>query len=718
VNTLLSRWPLVARAGQLETLTGLLTRRDRAGALIFGPAGVGKTRLAAECRHVADTDGHPTEWIVGSYATQTLPLAAVAAFVRFGGLPGTGQRSGRDAVEGFERVHEALTERYGGRRVVVIADDMHRLDAASLALLFHLMAMRAIMVVGTVRTGDPVPDLVTSLWRDEQMVRLDLADLTRDDFDTLLHLALGGPIEASAQFRLWSVSKGNPLYVHELVMGALEHGTLVEREGVWHLQGRLRHTERLGDLVAERMGHLDPSAYALLEVLSLYQVLPLDYVSDLVDAETLAMLEGSGRIKVSDDRRDVTLGHPLFGEFLRRRMPSVRARELFRREAERLEAQGGLSPAEQLQVAHFRLAADGRADPVVLLEAARVARLAKDFRSVRRLIEAIPAQDRGPDSRLLLGEALYELGSCVEAEGTLAGLGWEGVDDGLLLRIILTRTNNLQWGLGDASAASELNAEGRRHFRSQPALDALWANEAAIHLLSGRVDRALEVLEDPAQEDTTTSGLRAAVLAPVLALAGRTNEAVTLAAMPYGSDGEVDADIASSQVGLHRWNRVFALTEAGRLADASSLARAGAEKAARDGVPKAQIWFALHQGRIALIEGQIATARRCFAEAAGLALTHPFAGPLRIALAGLAAASAMLGDITAAVAALGRRDELSSVRLRGAGAAAGQGVGPGPRRPKGGRRKALPRSRRRRRHHRASDDGGMDPPRPAESLRA
>ena len=651
---MLSRWPLVARAGQIEMITDVLARRDRAGALIFGPAGVGKTRLATECRHLAETDGRPTEWIVGSYATQNLPLAAAAAFVRFGvrlsAAPGAG------LVGGFERVRQALVEKYDGRRVVVIADDLHRLDATSLELLFHLMAKRTVVVIGTVRTGDPVPDSVTGLWRAERMVRVDLADLDRQDFDTLLHLALGGPIEAGAQFELWAASKGNPLYVRELVMGALEAGTLIQRDGVWHLEGSLPHTERLGDLVAERMGHLDPRSKAVVEILALCQPLPLDYVVDLVGGG-LSALEESGRVSVSADSREVTLGHPVFGEFLRRHIPPVRARELFRQQAERLESQGKLSRLEQLQVAEWRLNADGHADPMLLMEGAQAARLANDFRSVQRLVNALPAEYRGPRSWLLLGEALSELGSCEEAERTLARVHWRGVDEDVLLRIVLTRTNNLQFGLCDSTAALKLNADAQQHIQSEPYVHQLRTNEASIQLLSGRPDRALGVLDGQVAPDESVKTIQATVLVPALALAGRTREAVAISA-DIARRTELGFDVTSGLLGVHHSNHALALTEAGRLTDAALRARASAETAARVRLPKGQIRFALQLGRIAIVEGAVATARRFFAEAVGLATTYPFAGLLGIALAGLAATCAMLGDLNAAREALKRREAL------------------------------------------------------------
>jgi DNA-binding CsgD family transcriptional regulator len=101
---------------------------------------------------------------------------------------------------------------------------------------------------------------------------------------------------------------------------------------------------------------------------------------------------------------------------------------------------------------------------------------------------------------------------------------------------------------------------------------------------------------------------------------------------------------------------VFALAEAGRLADAEQLARAGADIVAMARVPIAQIFFAANLGRVATLQGRLATARRYYAEAAGLAEASHFVGPRRLALSGLAMACAMLGDAGGAAAALAERD--------------------------------------------------------------
>ena len=66
----------------------------------------------------------------------------------------------------FEQTRRALHKRHRGRRLVTVADDVSLLDAPSLALVGYLAAQGTIFLIATVRTGEPVPDLVTGLWRD------------------------------------------------------------------------------------------------------------------------------------------------------------------------------------------------------------------------------------------------------------------------------------------------------------------------------------------------------------------------------------------------------------------------------------------------------------------------------------------------------------------------------------------------------------------------
>src|SRR6266851_10166034 len=146
--------------------------------------------------------GHPTERVAGSRTTALLPLGAVVALLA-GGLGRPGPDGQVDTVALFELTRRALHARHHGRRLVTVADDVSQLDAASLALLGYLAAQETIFLIATVRTGKPVPDLLTGLWRDGRVERVDLEDLSRTQLDTLLHLALGGPIEAGAGRQLW-----------------------------------------------------------------------------------------------------------------------------------------------------------------------------------------------------------------------------------------------------------------------------------------------------------------------------------------------------------------------------------------------------------------------------------------------------------------------------------------------------------------------------------
>ncbi|MGN6173242.1 MAG: hypothetical protein ACTHPS_09855, partial [Streptosporangiaceae bacterium] len=110
----LPRWPIVGRRAELEVFERALGSGERAGLVIYGRAGVGKTRLADECAGQAAASGHPTERVAGSRTTTLLPLGAVVALLPDG--PGQLGPDGQvNTVALFEQARQALHDRHRGR---------------------------------------------------------------------------------------------------------------------------------------------------------------------------------------------------------------------------------------------------------------------------------------------------------------------------------------------------------------------------------------------------------------------------------------------------------------------------------------------------------------------------------------------------------------------------------------------------------------------------
>jgi DNA-binding CsgD family transcriptional regulator len=663
VAVALPQWPVVGRRPELEVFERALVSAECAGLVIHGRSGVGKTRLADECARLAAAGGYATERVAGSRTTALLPLGAVAVLL-VGGVGRPGPDGQVNAVALFEETRRALHERHGGRRLVTVVDDVSMLDDVSLALLGHLAARAVIFLIATVRTGEPVPDLLTSLWRDGRVERVDLHDLSRSHLDTLLRLALGGPVEAGAGREFWEVTRGNPLYVRELVLGALESGALVERSQVWHLENPLPATSRLVDLVEQRIGSLSAEARSVVELLALCEPVELSHLETAAPAGVLESLERAALVTIGVAEGQVRLAHPLHGKVVRAAVPRFRARAILLAEADRLEA-AGPTGAAALRIAVWRLDAGGRPDPAVLVRGAHLARYAHDFRVVRRLIEAVPGEHLDAAGALLLGEALYELGGFDAAERVLGRGQQLPGSEHVALRLAVTRAKNAQWGLCQPESALAINAAARAVVTSPPLAEQLVADEASVLTFSGHPDRALAALERIEGTNRRTRVVRAIAAAPALALTGQTAEALKVAEAGYADHVALGDELAIAHPAMHLVNQVFALAEAGRLADAGQLAQAGAEIVAPNRVPIAQIFFAASLGRVATLQGRLATARRYYAEAAGLAEANRFAGPRRLALSGLALACAMLGDADAAAQALAERDTGPAFGFRG-----------------------------------------------------
>ncbi len=341
---------------------------------------------------------------------------------------------------------------------VLLLDDAQRLDSSSLTMIDLLLAHGAMFCIATVVTGQAVPEAVTRWWREERAARIDLAELDQLGVDTLLHVVLEGLLDDAAAAELWSASKGNVLALRELVLGAQGRELLVQRDGVWCLDAPLAAPTRLRELVEARVGTLDPTARDVLEWLALCQPVSLGQLEATAGLAVLEGLERDGLITVRRDgrRESVRLAHPLHGDVLRAGLSALRKRSILLDQAAAVEGWGARRREDPLRIATWRLEATGRADPGLLLRAARLARYDHDFRQAATLARAALAVEPSAAAGLVLGESLYNLGSFEEAEAVLMDATGRASGDNEVVRVATVRRRNLFRGCRREADAAEV----------------------------------------------------------------------------------------------------------------------------------------------------------------------------------------------------------------------------------------------------------------------
>ncbi|MFE9139670.1 LuxR C-terminal-related transcriptional regulator [Streptomyces sp. NPDC007355] len=651
------RWPLTGRESELEAFSAAWATRRCEGLVIFGPAGVGKSRLAEECLARAVREGWKGERATASAAAAAVPLGAITHLIPSG-------VDLSDPVQGFAQVVSALAGPDRKRRWAVWVDDLHLLDAASAVLLRQLLDAGVVRLIGTVRTGQPVGETVDALCGSDGMYRIDLTGLGRDQVEVLLHKALGGPVARHTLYQLHTASGGNMLYLHELITGALRIGSLASDGEIWELAlGRPVGTPKLTELIEARLATAAPMARPILELLALCEPLPLADAQQAASLEVLADLEEAGLVQVITDRRRTTLAlvHPLYGEVLRAGIPPLRRRIQLLAQVERTRAYGARRREDALHLATWQLAATGTADTTVLVQAAALARHAHDYPQVVALLEAVPDRQRTLAIGLVLGEAFLQMGNQDQAEAVLAKTDALAVEESDKLAVTLPRTANLMWRNAPISEALAVNEAARAQVTSPAGRHMLQINEGYMRIAAGQPVRGLTQLENLETEADVSSDinawLRGALTKPFgLALVGRTAEAAAWTERAYAVHCQVDEHALVSHPAIQRVPLVLALSEAGRLSEARQTGeKAYAELVADDMV---RIFLALLLGRTEWLAGHIASARRWWAEAAALARAINLAKILRLALGGIAACAALNRDLGAAETALAEHQAL------------------------------------------------------------
>lgn len=657
------RWGLVGRDEELALLRATLDGGDVRGVVLSGQSGVGKTRLATELMEHAADQGWATQWVLGARGMTDVPFGAFAHLLPHGDVASTG------SLDVMRRVGDELRHSSGDRPIVLGVDDAHLLDDTS-ADLTHLLASGACaFVVVTVRHGERLPDPISALWKDGLVEWVEVQALSRADVGVLLGAVLGGQVDTATLHRLWDASRGNVLYLHELVLIGLDRGQLADRAGVWSWAGDLVSSDRLTELVEDRLAGLSRRQRAALEALALGEPLPAELFDSVVGPSVVDELHGRGLLarQRQGRRESLRLAHPLYAESLRAGLGAMRRRAIYRELADALVAQGVHRGDDVLRAALWRLEGGGSADPATLVAGARRARAMFDHRLAERLARAAVVEGGGAEAAIALADALHRQGRCVEARSVLGEEPPAGAGSTVTAGWAVTASSIFFWGLGDATRAEEIIRCAEQAMEPGPGQDLLIAHRATLAFFHGRPTDAWAIVEPlltrACAGDQVIVTSRIAGVSALVAL-GRCHAALRLA--EEGAQAGLRlVDRHPQLVGELRAVQVVAYGRAGRYRQMEQLATDAYQHVVAQQAHDLRGLWAMLIGRAALAAGRAATARHRLREACALFRQHDPGGLLAWTLSALALAAALLGDVEDAQRTLAerQRSRLKAVRI-------------------------------------------------------
>ena len=435
-------WPLIGRDEELEQIAALRANGASPAVAVIAPAGVGKSRLAREAIAAAADAGAMVWWVQGTRSAAAVPLAACAEL-----LPPEARAD--DPLLQLQRTSKTLREQAAGRPVVIGVDDAQRLDPASAALILQLTITRTAFVLATVRSAEPCPDAVQSLWKDAGAERLELRPLSETHTSEVVEAVLGGPVEQRGRQWIWDSSQGNVLYVQELVRAALAVEAFVSIDGYWRLRRLPGPSASLSELIGGRLSELGDDERRVVELLALGEPLRPQELVSLAGFEAISAVEAHGIIKVEGAGADgmVRLGHPLYGDVVRTSMPVMRAAQLRRDLARSIQERPDRSREDALLIARWLLDAGDPVPVELSVEGAAAAIAAGDPELGERLGRLALEEGAGAPAALLVARACAVRQRYDDAEELLGSLEGAFESQDAAIAYVQQRTIGLGWGL-------------------------------------------------------------------------------------------------------------------------------------------------------------------------------------------------------------------------------------------------------------------------------
>jgi DNA-binding SARP family transcriptional activator len=402
--------PFVGRATTIDDLDAAWRAGGWRALIVAGEPGIGKTRLVAELAHrMQEADRHV---VVArgdeDYAVSHRPWAELLDPIVRSMSPADLGALGPDQLGALARVRPRLPTppppvgatidaaggdpaaqrallldavlallRIAGPTVLVV-DDLHWIDASSLAILRRVVAAAIpdLTVVGAYRdtdvaAGDPLAGVLADLRRDDGVRRVVLDGIDRPAVVALVERSTGRLLDGatiSLGHAIHARTAGNPLFASALIEHLAEQRRSVDDDEAGRRGGEM--PEGLVEIIGRRLARLGEVAIDVLRVAAAFgQRFDVGLVEDAValgcartgtaagTTDVLSHLEQARDAGiVVDDEDGMSFRHDVIRSALLDRMSATRRRRLHRDIATVLERAGGSSSLDRhvVALAHHR----------------------------------------------------------------------------------------------------------------------------------------------------------------------------------------------------------------------------------------------------------------------------------------------------------------------------------------------------------------------------
>lgn len=348
----------------------------------------------------------------------------------------------------FASIAEYLNALSHRTPLVLVLEDLHWADAASLSLLQHLarsLRKERVLILGTYRDVEldrkhPLGDVLREMNRERLYNRISLRRLPREGVSAMLRamFELRNPVSDEFLNLLYLETEGNPFFVEEVMKSLVEEGAIYREAGGWERKKieEIDVPQSIKEVIGRRLERVSEPCQRALSLAAVigrrFHFEVLQAVGELREEELLDALEEAMRAQLVREEREVgevvyDFVHALIREVLYERLSLRRRMTFHQKVGETLERQyaGRLEAVFEDLAHHFTRAPHGEGLEKAIrysLEAARKAmslfaheEAVRYYQNTVELLAEVGDEARLAETQLALGEPFVYLAKPREA---------------------------------------------------------------------------------------------------------------------------------------------------------------------------------------------------------------------------------------------------------------------------------------------------------------